>query len=69
MKQPRFTERHDLPRRDVLEDDERSLWSLDDLYELTMRGSAPLDHEIIVPSDASDFSTPPPPHGASWDPF
>ena len=63
------SDRREFPRHDVLDEDDRTLWTLDDLYELSARFNAPLDHEVIVPSEGSDYSIPPPPHGASWDPF
>jgi hypothetical protein len=69
MKHHRSNARREVPRHDVLDDDTRDLWSLDDVYELSSRLSAPLDHEIVVPSDSGELQCPPPPHGASWDPF
>jgi hypothetical protein len=69
MKHLQDRARHELPHHDVLDDDERSLWTLDDLYELFPRFAAPLDHEIVLSGDDADFSLPPPPHGASWDPI
>jgi hypothetical protein len=69
MKQTQSLARVEFPRGDLLDDDDRDLWSLDDLYELSVRIQAPLDHEIVVPSEGLEDSVPPPPHGASWDPF
>lgn len=58
-----------LPHEEPLDEDERSLWTLDDLYELSTRLATPLDHEIVAHGDGADFPVPPPPHGASWDPI
>lgn len=69
MTHPRYRADLGRPHEDPLDEDEPSLWTLDDLHEPAARFATPLDHEILAPRESSDFSLPPPPHGASWDPF